>query len=349
MASVGKPDLIRCSGAGASTIFSHARQTSLRPVCNDHAVLGRDHVEPLGSLFADHMHRLLATRAVCVGRRNPLVNAWQMGRQRATVDPPFPRRIGGNLRLLLDRVGLGGRLLEVFQRQIELIGMKLGEPLALRLEALRLAQQPTQAVVEFDQSVALGDSRIALGNRVQRNRPQRINVVGNQSIGWFTRQAQHILDDLPEPNLRLTHFTAGAGTRRARARIQSRPSINPANCAADSRMTPSSMRGQRNFPPSNLLANRHRPVPSQKIKLDSLGTLSAEAEVRRRERIGLQLLLHQRRKSVHPFAEVHGLRRHQNPDRPWRNQHSAAHALKRRIAHSIASTSRRQYRSALAP
>jgi hypothetical protein len=29
MASVGSPDLIRCSGAGASTIFSHARQASL--------------------------------------------------------------------------------------------------------------------------------------------------------------------------------------------------------------------------------------------------------------------------------------------------------------------------------
>ena len=29
MASVGKPDLIRCSGAGASTIRSHARQANL--------------------------------------------------------------------------------------------------------------------------------------------------------------------------------------------------------------------------------------------------------------------------------------------------------------------------------
>jgi hypothetical protein len=29
------------------------------------------------------MHRLLATQAVRVGRRNRLVNAWQMGRQRA--------------------------------------------------------------------------------------------------------------------------------------------------------------------------------------------------------------------------------------------------------------------------
>ena len=55
------------------------------PVCDNYAVLGRDHVEPLGSLFADHMHRLLAARAVRVGRRDCLVNARQMGGQCAAV------------------------------------------------------------------------------------------------------------------------------------------------------------------------------------------------------------------------------------------------------------------------
>ena len=35
-------------------------------------------------------------------------------------------------------------------------------------------------------------------------------------------------------------------------------------------MTPSSMRGQRNFPSSSFFANRHRPVPSQKISLTLL-------------------------------------------------------------------------------
>ena len=149
------------------------------PVCDDHPILGRDHVEPLGSLFADHMHRPPAARAIRVGRRNRLVSARQMGRQRAAVDPPFPRRIGG-LRFLLDRLGFGDRLLEVFQRQIELIGVKLGQPLALRFEALRLAQQMTQAVVEFDQPVAFGNRRVALGDGVQRQRPQRIDMVGGK-------------------------------------------------------------------------------------------------------------------------------------------------------------------------
>ena len=80
-----------------------------------------------------------------------------MGRQHAAVDPPFPRRIGG-LRFLLGGLGFGDRLLEVFQRQIELFGVKLGQPLALRFEALRLAQQTTQAVVD---SISRSRSAIA--------------------------------------------------------------------------------------------------------------------------------------------------------------------------------------------
>ena len=58
--------------------------------------------------------------------------------------------------------------------------MKLGQPLALGLEALRLAQQTTQAVVEFDQPVALGNRGVALGNGRRRQRAQRINIVGKR-------------------------------------------------------------------------------------------------------------------------------------------------------------------------
>jgi hypothetical protein len=58
-----------------------------------------------------------------------------------------------------------------------------------------------------------------------------------------------------------------------------------------------------------------------------------------RKGIGLELLVHQRRKSLHPFAEVHGFRHHQNPDRAWRNQHPTAHVLGGRTACKTASTS----------
>jgi hypothetical protein len=59
------------------------------PMRDNHPVLGRDHVEPLGSLFTDHLHRLAAAGAVRLGRRGRLVNARQMGGQRAAIDPPF--------------------------------------------------------------------------------------------------------------------------------------------------------------------------------------------------------------------------------------------------------------------
>ena len=65
------------------------------------------------------------------------MNARQMSRQRAAIDPPFPRRSGG-LCLLLDRLVLGDRLLDIFQRQIELIGMQLRQPLALGLKPCAL-------------------------------------------------------------------------------------------------------------------------------------------------------------------------------------------------------------------
>src|SRR5262249_24055438 len=72
------------------------------------------------------------------------------------------------------------------------------------------------------------------------------------------------------------------------------------------------------------------------VREDQLHSVGAHA----RERIGPQLLLHQRRKPVHPFAEVHGFRRHQHPDRSGRDQHSATHAFERRTARNTASTSR---------
>src|SRR5208283_2515590 len=85
-----------------------------------------------------------------------------------------------------------------------------------------------------------------------------------------------------------------------------------------------------------------RAVPEN--QLHSVGPLRTEAEDHARERIGLQLLLHQRRKPVHPFTEVHRLRRHQHPDWAGRDQHAATHAFERRTARKTASTSR-----ALAP
>jgi hypothetical protein len=48
------------------------------PVCDDQPVLCRNHVEPLGGFFADHMHRIPATQAVPVGWCNRFVNVRQI-------------------------------------------------------------------------------------------------------------------------------------------------------------------------------------------------------------------------------------------------------------------------------
>jgi hypothetical protein len=69
--------------------------------------------------------------------------SWMRGKWAGSaprINPPFPRHIGG-LRVLLDRRGLGDHLLDIFKRQIELVRIKLSQPLAFNFEALRLAQQ----------------------------------------------------------------------------------------------------------------------------------------------------------------------------------------------------------------
>src|SRR5271170_83309 len=79
-----------------------------------------------------------------------------------------------------------------------------------------------------------------------------------------------------------------------------------------------------------------RAVPED--ELHPVGSFRAEAVNRAGEWIGLQLFLHQSRQSVHALAEVHGLRRHQHPHRPGRDQ-QAAHVLDRQTARRTASTS----------
>src|SRR6516165_10095524 len=60
----------------------------------------------------------------------------------------------------------------------------------------------------------------------------------------------------------------GASVSRASCTSrQSSPSSSADNCAADRRITPSSIFGQRKIPSSSLLANRHKPVPSQNTSL----------------------------------------------------------------------------------
>ena len=112
--------------------------------------------------------------------------------------------------LLLDRLGLGDGLLEIFQRQAELVGIEPSKPFALRLEALGFAQQLTKARIELAHTVPFGNRRIALGHGLQRKGAQALDVV-RQCVGkrshareWSTNRAD--FGELSGPPI---HFIAG--------------------------------------------------------------------------------------------------------------------------------------------
>ena len=107
----------------------------------------------------------------------------------------FRGRIGG-LCLLLDRLGLGDRLLDVFQRQIELIGVQLGQPLALASKPCALRNRRRRRSLS---SISLSRSAIAASRSAMAfnaNARSASTSSGGESIGRFTRQAQHIAGDL---------------------------------------------------------------------------------------------------------------------------------------------------------
>jgi hypothetical protein len=62
----------------------------------DHPELGRDHVEPLGSLLANPMHRRMAAGTIGVFRLDRHIEVRQMTRQRAAIGAPLlcPRLCG---------------------------------------------------------------------------------------------------------------------------------------------------------------------------------------------------------------------------------------------------------------
>jgi hypothetical protein len=139
-------------------------------------VLRRDHIEPLCRVFADHMHRRLAARAIRAGRRNRLVDARQMDGKCTAIDLALRARHERRL-LLLDGIPPGERALDVFERQRKLIGRKPGQPLAFGVEALGFAQELAKVLVHCLQPVALGSRCIALGKHCQGKGAQAFDVL----------------------------------------------------------------------------------------------------------------------------------------------------------------------------
>ena len=247
--------------AGAAGIFGTVR--------HEHPELRRDHVEPLRDVLADHMHRRAAARAVPVLGLDRHVNARQMGGQRAAVRPALlgPRRGGGLVLLVVGRLAGRDRLLDVLQRQSELVRIEL-LGFAAELHALQLAQKMREAIVLPERRVALDDRGVPLGQRRRQPRLQRVDV-GRRLIrgGAHAQQENQICSPLVERNqplrTELHDVASGAGMSRACRRDQSSPSTSAASCEADSRITPSLIGGQRNAPSSSRFQYKTRPEPSQ--------------------------------------------------------------------------------------
>jgi hypothetical protein len=88
-----------------------------------------------------------------------------------------PRRIG----LLLFGLDRGDGLFEIFQSQVELVGIELFRT-PTKLHPLQLANQLAQSVVLVGEPPVLGPLGVALGPGRQHQDPQRGNVVG-KSVG----------------------------------------------------------------------------------------------------------------------------------------------------------------------
>ena len=231
--------------AGVACVF--------RTAGHEHPKLRRDHVQPLRDVGADRMHRRAAARTVPVRGLDREVNARKIDWQRAAVRPALlgPSRCGCLVPLVVRRFAGRFRLLDILQRQRELVWIEL-LGFAAELHPLKLAQQMPEAVVLGENRIPLRNRGVPLGERGSQARFKRMRVWrGLIRVGAHARKRIRFARGW-ERNQAAGHnpygAAAGAGVSRACRRDQSRPSTSAASCEADSRMTPSLIGGQRNAP-----------------------------------------------------------------------------------------------------
>lgn len=133
---------------------------------HDHPELGRDYVEPLGHVLADHMHGYPAARAMGVLGLDGHVHARQMAGERAAIDAALGGALARPCRIPLVVVGFARRngLLDILKRQCELVCVEFLRPPA-KLHAPQLLQEMLQAVILRQRLVALSNGGIARRNR----------------------------------------------------------------------------------------------------------------------------------------------------------------------------------------
>ena len=164
--------------AGPAGIFGTMR--------HDHPELRRDDVEPLGGLLADHMHGRAAAGAVGVLGRDRHVDMRQMSGQRAAIAAAL---VGAHARarrvlLVLGRLSAGNSLLDIFDRELQLLGIELLRA-AAELRALQLAQEVPQAIHLRQHLIALGARRVTSCDRGVPLRPRcRDQRLQRVDVGW---------------------------------------------------------------------------------------------------------------------------------------------------------------------
>ena len=152
---------------------------------HDHPKLRRDHIQPLGTVLADHRHARPAARARGVLGRQRHLDPRQVRWQCATAGTPLGGIVQAPLGipLLRLRVFFGDRLLEGFQAQLQLF-LRQTLRAGTEMHASQLQQQMAQPVILCQEGVSFGDRRIALGHRRQHQRPQCFDAF---------RQALHVV------------------------------------------------------------------------------------------------------------------------------------------------------------
>ena len=140
--------------------------------------------------------------------------------QRAAVRPALfsPRRRGGLVLLVVGRLAGRDRLLDVLQRQSELVRIEL-LGLAAELHSLKLAQKMREAIVLPERRVALDNRGVPLGERRGQLRLQRIDVGRGLIRGGAHASRESDLLVVVETNqpLRTSFHDAASGAAMSRA------------------------------------------------------------------------------------------------------------------------------------
>ena len=145
-----------------------------RPADHLHLEPGGDDIELLGDVFADHMKRAIAARALSRLRLDHHLLARQVRRQGTPVAPGRgalagrrldPRRFPGRLRR-------GERLLDVFQGKVQLVGIQTLRTLAVNV-TLQLLQQEMQLLHLHLRRPAARRHEVVVGSNLRRGRLAR--------------------------------------------------------------------------------------------------------------------------------------------------------------------------------